>query len=229
MNPAVERLEQRRHFLQAIHWVDEDHRPVSQVEDRFNSEFLDHAIDRPGHFYSTMRGEMHHRSLENLLLLGFSTEEIQAAIIAWEVHRMFIESERGLLWRIGEGVPWRPSDCEAIGFGDEFGAGTATVADRLVAPVLYRVQSTGEVFVGKSLGETGLGILSPREVLRLGFATVEYQRALAVEVEFDVKPANEAELLDLVMTNNHALRLDGYVSRIDHDPSFHDNIFTNGC
>ncbi|MBY5396966.1 hypothetical protein HFN01_19340 [Rhizobium leguminosarum] len=224
MNPAIEYLEQRRHFLQAIHWVDEHRRPVSEAEDRFTSEFLDHATDRPGFFYSTMRGEMHQRSLENLLLLGFSTEEIQAAIIAWEVNRMFIESEKALLWRINEGVPWQPSDCEAICFSDQFGAET-DVIDRLATPVLYRVESTGELFIGKSIGETGLGILSPSEVLRLGFATVEYQRAIGVEVEFGIKPMNEAELLYLVINNNYTLRGVGYVSRIEQDPSFHDNIF----
>ncbi|MBY3215936.1 hypothetical protein HFO21_16470 [Rhizobium laguerreae] len=209
MNPAIEHLEQRRHFLQAIHWVDEGRRPVSEVENRFTSQFLDRAVDRPGFFYSTMRGEMHQRSLENLIILGFATEEIQAAIIAWEIHRVFIESEKALRWRVNEGVPWRASGCEAIGFEDQFGVGTETVGDRLVAPVRYRVESTGEVFVGKSLGETGIGILSPLEVLRLGFATVEYQRALAVEVEFGTTPVNEAELRDLVMTTNHDLRNGG--------------------
>lgn len=227
MNPAIEHLEQRRHFLQAIHWVDEDRLPASQVEDRFNSEFLDRATDRPGQFYSTMRGEMHQRSLENLIFLGFSTEEIQAAIIAWEIFRMPIESEKALIWRVCEGLPWHPSDCEAIGFQSSVGGSTMTVVDRLLAPVLYRSKSTGEVFLGKSVGETGLGILSPAEALLLGFATVEYQRALAVEVEFGIKPVDETELLEWVITSNHALRKAGHVSCVDHNPSFSDNVFQN--
>jgi len=116
MNPAIEHLEQQRHFLQAIHWVDANDRPISAVKDRFKARFLDHAIGRSHRFYSTMRGEMHQRSLENLMSLGFTTEEIQAATIAWEVDGRMIESERALRWYVNQGAMWRSSESEVIGF-----------------------------------------------------------------------------------------------------------------
>jgi len=68
----------------------------------------------------------------------------------------------------------------------------------------------------------------PDEALNLGFATVEYQRSIAVEAEFGIKPQNESDLLAMVITTNHAIRRDGYVPLVGDDPTIDGTISRNG-
>ncbi|MDR9764137.1 hypothetical protein RJJ37_31715 [Rhizobium redzepovicii] len=193
-------------------WLGSDDHPVATVEDRLNA----HIISRRPNGNLDVWGPLsetgfEHLSLDDALVLGFTTTEYQAGLRHRLLRGLLIQSEEQLSAEI---VPpadeWEAAEREGLGDWTEWNPvrrvpypleesfernevigwaagnmldGNDLPDDRFLRQTIVRDRVTdGLLRNGVQLRDCGIESLSLRDALVLGFTTTDYQTALRVRV-----------------------------------------------
>ncbi|TBZ79683.1 hypothetical protein [Rhizobium leguminosarum] len=193
-------------------WLGADDRPVETVEDRFTAQIISRRpngnLDIWGPLSET---GFEHLSLDDALVLGFTTTEYQAGLRHRLLRGLLLQSEEQLSmemsppadeWQaaeregLGDWTEWNPvrrvpyplqagfERDEVIGWAaGNMPDGAELPEDRLFRETIVRNRETGVVSrSGIQLKDCGIESLSLRDALVLGFTTSDYQTALRVRI-----------------------------------------------
>ncbi|MBO9195123.1 hypothetical protein J5277_13515 [Rhizobium sp. 16-449-1b] len=195
-----------------VGWLGPDDKPTAFVEDRFNTEIISRRPNGVLDVWGPLsEAGFEHLSLEDALLLGFSTSEYQAGLRHRLLRGLLLQNEEQLAKEmLPPGDEWEATRREGIGDWNEWNpvrrvpypleptfernevVGWRTEnalyedgapADRFQRTMIFRDRITGQLSQSEmKLEECGLESLSINDALVLGFSTSEYQTALRVRI-----------------------------------------------